>query len=59
MYVLNGRPHGKLKSDHENSELPTKCGFNGQNSCGITVSEKCFTVVLGDYFSLVGKDFIK
>ena len=30
-----------------------------KSSCGITVAEKCFTVVLGDYFLLVGKDFIK
>ena len=51
--MANSKVSIKIESYQQSVVLMVK------SSCGITVSEKCFTVVLGDYFLLVGKDFIK
>ena len=51
--MANSKVTMKIQSYQQSVVLMVK------SSCGITVSEKCFTVVLGDYFLLVGKDFIK
>ena len=51
--MANSKVSMKIESYQQSVVLMVK------SSCGVTVSEKCFTVVLGDYFLLVGKDFIK
>ena len=51
--MANSKVTMKIQSYQQSVVLMVK------SSCGITVSEKCFAVVLGDYFLLVGKDFIK
>ena len=51
--MANSKVSMKIESYQQSVVLMVK------SSCGVTVSEKCFTVVLGDYFLLFGKDFIK